>query len=81
MTRTQVQFPDELYERVKTIAANKELTFAEVVRRGMEKYTATFPKKFEPEWEFPELPEGYEMVAELPTLNPEAEAIEYRSMK
>ncbi len=35
MTRTQVQLPDELYRRVKLLAAEKEISLAEVVRHGL----------------------------------------------
>jgi hypothetical protein len=36
MKKTQVQIPDHLYYRAKEIAAERELSFAEVVRRGLE---------------------------------------------
>ena len=33
MVKTQVQFPDHLYEEAKRVAAENEMSFAEVVRR------------------------------------------------
>jgi hypothetical protein len=36
MTRTQIQLPDELYQRAKAFAAQRELSLAEVTRRGLE---------------------------------------------
>ena len=39
MIKTQVQIPDELFRRAKELAAEKEWSFAEVVRRGLEQIT------------------------------------------
>lgn len=39
MIKTQVQIPDELFERAKRMAADKEWSFAELVRRGLEQMT------------------------------------------
>jgi hypothetical protein len=36
MIRTQIQLPDELYDRTKRLAASKEVSLAELVRRGLE---------------------------------------------
>ena len=36
MTRTQIQLPDDLYRRAKRIAAERELSLAEMTRRGLE---------------------------------------------
>ena len=43
MIKTQVQIPDELYRRAKQVAAEKEWSFAEVVRRGLEYITHVNP--------------------------------------
>lgn len=43
MIKTQVQIPDELYRRAKIVAAEKEWSFAEVVRRGLEYITQVNP--------------------------------------
>jgi hypothetical protein len=36
MVKTQVQFPDHLYREAKRVAVEQEMSFAEVVRRGLE---------------------------------------------
>ena len=43
MIKTQVQIPDELFERAKRVAAAKEWSFAEIVRRGLEQMTLRHP--------------------------------------
>jgi hypothetical protein len=45
MTRTQIQLPDELYQRAKSFAAQRELSLAEVTRRGLELFLDRFPEK------------------------------------
>jgi hypothetical protein len=45
MTRTKIQLPDELYQRAKTFAQQREISFAEVVRRGIELFISRFPGK------------------------------------
>ena len=44
MIKTQVQIPDELFERAKRVAAEKEWSFAELVRRGLEQMTLRHPR-------------------------------------
>ena len=36
MTRTQIQLPDDLYRRAKALAADREISLAELVRNGRE---------------------------------------------
>lgn len=36
MTRTQIQLPDELYQRAKAFAAQRERSLADVTRRELE---------------------------------------------
>ncbi len=36
MVRTQIQIPEHLYKEVKRIAAERELSLAELTRRGLE---------------------------------------------
>ena len=36
MTRTQIQLPDELYRKAKALAADREISLAELVRHGLE---------------------------------------------
>jgi hypothetical protein len=43
MIKTQVQIPDELYRRAKQVAASKEWSFAEIVRRGLEQMVLRHP--------------------------------------
>jgi hypothetical protein len=43
MTRTQIQLPDELYQRAKHFAAARELSLAEIARRGIEMFLARYP--------------------------------------
>lgn len=55
MIKTQVQIPDELYRRAKEVAARKEWSFAEVVRRGLEYITEVNPPGRKPgaKWRLP----------------------------
>ena len=43
MVKTQVQIPDALYREAKRIAAENEMSFAEVVRRGLEEIIVHHP--------------------------------------
>lgn len=43
MTRTQIQLPDELYQRAKTFATRRELSLAEITRRGLELFLDGYP--------------------------------------
>lgn len=55
MTRTQIQLPDKLYQRAKTFAAQRELSLAEVTRRGLELFLDRFSSS-EPQpgaWQLP----------------------------
>ncbi len=36
MTRTQIQLPDELYQDAKRLCAEREMSLAELARRGIE---------------------------------------------
>lgn len=55
MTRTQIQLPDELYREVKRVAAEREVSLAELVRRGLETLLSHFPAHPEARatWELP----------------------------
>jgi len=44
MVKTQVQIPDELFARAKKVAAQKEWSFAEIVRRGLEQMVLRHPE-------------------------------------
>ena len=43
MIRTQIQLPDELYREAKRIAAEQEISLAEVLRRGLEHMQRLYP--------------------------------------
>mgnify|MGYP006294044275 CR=1 FL=1 len=43
MVKTQIQIPDDLYRRVKALAAAQEWTLAETLRRGAELLLASRP--------------------------------------
>ena len=43
MVRTQIQLPDALYDEVKRVAREREMSLAEVVRRGVEYITQVYP--------------------------------------
>jgi hypothetical protein len=43
MIKTQVQLPDRLYREAKRVAAEREMSLAEVIRRGLEYITAAYP--------------------------------------
>jgi hypothetical protein len=43
MVKTQVQIPDDLYREAKRVAEEKEWSFAETVRRGLEYITRVNP--------------------------------------
>ena len=55
MIRTQIQLPDELYREVKRVAAEREMSLAELVRRGLETLLSRFPAHPESRdaWELP----------------------------
>ncbi len=42
MTKTQIQLPDELYRDLKRLAAAKEWSLAETLRRGAELLLASY---------------------------------------
>ena len=39
----QIQLPEPLLHRLKRIADERDWSFAELIRRGMESYACTFP--------------------------------------
>ncbi len=43
MVKTQIQLPDTLYGEAKRIAHEREISFAEVVRRGVEYVVRIYP--------------------------------------
>lgn len=46
MVRTQIQLPERLYQEVKKISSERELSLAELTRRGLEYVVSIYlPKK------------------------------------
>jgi hypothetical protein len=60
MTRTQIQLPDDLYRRAKTFAAARELSLAEITRRGLELFLERYPETPPPadRWTLPKVNGG-----------------------
>lgn len=56
MIKTQVQIPDHLYAEAKRLARENEMSFAEVVRRGLEEIIRHHPpgRTRSSEWQLPE---------------------------
>jgi hypothetical protein len=57
MVKTQIQIPDHLYREAKRVAGEYEMSFADVVRRGLERVLPSFPPlgKSTGEWRLPTL--------------------------
>ena len=55
MIKTQIQIPDHLYYETKRVASDFEMSFAEVVRRGIERILAEYRPRIRPKkkWQFP----------------------------
>lgn len=54
MVKTQVQIPDHLYDEAKRISKEYEMSFAEVVRRGLERVLPAYPpRRNSKEWSPP----------------------------
>ena len=45
MVKTQIQIPDVLYREAKRLAEENEMSFAEVVRRGLEEIVRHHPPR------------------------------------
>lgn len=60
MIRTQIQLPDELYQRAKIFAAEREVSLAEITRRGLELFLDRFPESPAPKraWKLPKVDGG-----------------------
>jgi predicted transcriptional regulator len=78
MTRTQIQFPDPLYKRLKTIAEQQDWSLAEVMRKAAEHFVERFPESAgsRAPWRFPTIEEGGgDYLVDPADLSPEADAI------
>ena len=60
MIRTQIQLPDDLYRRAKAFAASREMSLAEITRRGLEILLSRHPEPGPPEsrWVLPRVDGG-----------------------
>ncbi len=55
MIKTQIQLPDAMHREIKRVAREREMSLAEVVRRGIETVLARYPESpSEAEWTLPE---------------------------
>lgn len=45
MTRTQIQLPDPLYQRLKVIAEQPDWSLSEVMRKAEEHFVTRFPEE------------------------------------
>ncbi len=56
MVRTQVQIPDELYAKAKRLAEQREISLAELARRGLEYMLSVYPttEGLVPNWQPPQ---------------------------
>jgi len=80
MKRTQIQFPDPLYERLKEVAALQDWALAEVVRRAVELYVQRFPTSAQRgPWAFPTLDLGGDFLLDPAQVHAEADAITSRT--
>lgn len=80
MKRTQIQFPDPLYRRLKEIAASNDWALAEVVRRAVELYVERFPtRESKRSWVFPTLDQGGDYLIDPAEVRAESDAIAQRS--
>jgi len=59
MVRVQIQLPDPLARQLKGIAGARDISFAELCRRGLERYASQWAgctEDTDESWEFPTLP-------------------------
>lgn len=80
MRRTQVQFPDPLYHRIKEVAELNDWALADVVRRAVELYVQRFPvpKETTTSWTFPSLDLGGDFLIDPKDVHSEVEALNER---
>ena len=53
MTRTQIQLPDDVYRRAKRLAESREISFAELARRGLEYILSVYAEEAGADWQPP----------------------------
>jgi len=79
--RTQIQFPDPLYDRLKQVAEFNDWPLAEVVRRATEIYVQRFPEIDQPgkEWTFPVIDVGGDFIIDPAQVSVEGEVMSTRA--
>ncbi|MDB6079084.1 MAG: hypothetical protein JWO82_2831 [Akkermansiaceae bacterium] len=77
MTRTQIQFPDPLYQRLKEIAQQQDWSLSEVMRKAAEHFVSRFPEQPTKRevWRFPILDCGGDFLIDPASIRSEVEAI------
>ena len=45
MTRTQIQLPDDVYDRARKVCKSREISLAELARRGLEYILSVYAKE------------------------------------
>ena len=53
MTRTQIQLPDDIYARAKKLAEEREISLAELARRGLEYILSVYAPQPAEDWQPP----------------------------
>ena len=53
MTRTQIQLPDDIYLRAKKLAEAREVSLAELARRGLEYILSVYAPQTAADWQPP----------------------------
>lgn len=77
MTRTQIQFPEPLYQRLKEIAERQNWSLSEVMRKAAEHFVTRFPEEPAPKkvWRFPTLDCGGDFLTDPANLRPDSLAL------
>ena len=80
MTRTQIQLPEPLFGRLRSIAQLRDISVAEVIRRGMEIYVMSCPEATHEAtpWKMPVLRGSGGHLVDPSSVNAEAFAMENR---
>lgn len=74
MTRTQIQLPKPLYQRLKVIAEQQDWSLSEGMRKAAEHFVTRFPEEPAPKqvWRFPTLDYGGDFLTDPPNLRPDS---------
>ena len=74
MTRTQIQFPEPLYQRLFEIPEKQDWSLSEVLRKAAEHFVTRFPKEPTPKkaWRFPTLDCGGDFLTDPANLRPDS---------